>query len=261
MHQEQTICVSNTPLMPGVNLMWLKAPLIAGEARPGQYIFARCSPTFDPYMRRPMSIHRIGADGEGDHPEHIAILYGVSGTGTGLLSRVVPGQMVDLVGPLGNGFDIFPESKHILLVGGGVGASPLVGMAFRLLAEGRAVTLVEGARTTSALFPADYLPAALKRDLVTVDGSSGRKGLVTEPVPEHWEWADQVFCCGPFAMYNPLAKMLQGLQPARSVQCLIDTPIACGVGACDACTVETPHGLKQACCDGPRFELFDVAQV
>ena len=62
-------------------------------------------------------------------------------------------------------------------------------------------------------------------------------------------------------MYNPLAKMLQDLTPLKSVQCLIDAPIACATGACDCCTVETAGGIKQACIDGPRFELFDIAQI
>lgn len=244
--------------MPGVNVMWFDAPDIAAEAIPGQYIFARVTDTFDPFMRRPMSIHRIGADGELDHPTQIAILYGVSGSGTGLLSRMVAGQTVDLLGPLGNGFTIRPESRKILLVGGGVGASPLVGMATKLLAEGRQVVLAEGAGTQAALFPDEYLPAGMERHSITVDGSRGRKGFVTELVPEFWEWADQIFCCGPLAMYGPLAKLLAGLPGEHSVQCLVDAPIACGVGACDACTIETRHGPKWACIDGTAFELFDV---
>lgn len=253
--------VSNTPLMPGINLMWLDVPEIAGTARSGQFIFARCADTADPYLRRPMSIHRIGADGEGDNPTQLAILYGVGGNGTGLLSKLPIGQTIDLLGPMGNGFDVRPESEHILLVGGGVGASPLVGLAHRLLAQGKEVMLLEGAGTKAALFPEAYLPKGLQRRIITVDGSEGRQGLIVELVPEAWEWADQIFCCGPFAMYAPLARLLATLKPAKSIQCLIDAPIACGVGACDSCTVETPDGLKQACIDGPRFELFDICPV
>lgn len=245
--------------MPGINLMWFYAPEIAAEARPGQYIFARCGDTQDPYLRRPMSIHRIGAEGDGGVPAHLAILYGVSGSGTGLLARMGPGQLLDVMGPLGNGFTILPESRRFLLVGGGVGASPLVGMAMSLLAEGREVVLAEGAGTQAALFPDAYLPPGLERHIITVDGSRGRKGLVTDLVAERVTWADQVFCCGPFAMYAPLARLLASLPVRRPVQCLVDAPIACGVGACDACTIETRHGPRWACTDGTAFDLFEVA--
>jgi dihydroorotate dehydrogenase electron transfer subunit len=259
--QLRATIVSNRSLLPGVNVMWFDAPDIAASARPGQYIFARCGETLDPYLRRPMSIHRIGAPDEPGRATQLAILYGVSGSGTGLLAKMTPGQSVDLLGPLGNGFAIAPDSRRILLVGGGVGASPLVGMSHQLLSEGREVTLVEGAASSAVLFPDDYLPADMGRHIYTVDGSRGTKGFVTEGVAQHWAWADQMFCCGPFAMYQPLAQQLATLSPRKSVQCLIDAPIACGVGACDSCTVETSHGPKQACVDGTAFDLFDITGV
>ena len=92
MKQTRATIVSNSPLMPGVNLMWLDAPEIASVAIPGQFVFARCSDTADPFLRRPMSIHRIGAPDE-DEPTKLAILYGVFGSGTGLLSKLTPGHV------------------------------------------------------------------------------------------------------------------------------------------------------------------------
>lgn len=238
--------------------MWVDAPDMAAEAQPGQYIMARCTDGVDPLFRRPMSIHRIGSPAEGEQPRSLALLYGVAGAGTSLLARFAAGSSIDLVGPLGNGFSIAQASHNILMVGGGLGISPLVGLAYQLLQQKRQVVLLEGASTSRVLFPRETLPEGIQIHSATVDGSSGVKGMVTDLVAEHWGWADQIFCCGPFVMYPSLAKVVAPLSPRKSIQVLVDTPIVCGIGACDACTIETLNGPRQACVDGTSFELSDL---
>ncbi len=114
---------SNSGLMPGTRLIWLDAPEIAKSAKPGQFVMVRCGEASDPLLRRPLSIHKV------DQTGGVALLFEVVGRGTAWLSQRVPGELVDLMGPLGNGFSVEPAAKNILLVAGGIGIAPLAFLA------------------------------------------------------------------------------------------------------------------------------------
>jgi len=94
--------------------------------------------------------------------------------------------------------------------------------------------------------------------VATEDGSAGRKGMASETFEECLPWADQVFACGPHAMYESMATVVRRLRDRTSVQVLLETPMACGMGLCYGCAVETRRGVRQVCHDGPRFDLRDV---
>ncbi|MFQ5987945.1 MAG: dihydroorotate dehydrogenase electron transfer subunit, partial [Dehalococcoidia bacterium] len=161
------------------------------------------------------------------------------------------GDIIDLLGPLGNGFEA--HSHKLLLVAGGMGIAPLIALAERGLAEGSQVTLLLGAPTKAQLYPSHLLPAEAKPFFATEDGSAGRKGLVTDLLADFAAEAGQIFACGPVSMYKAMAGLdwLKG----KSVQLSMEVRMGCGFGACYGCALETKRGLRLVCKDGPIFEL------
>jgi dihydroorotate dehydrogenase electron transfer subunit len=150
-------------------------------------------------------------------------------------------------------------------VAGGMGIAPLYFLAETAAADGKKVTLINGARTGDALLPVSLSqkyyekglpPAGVNVVTATDDGSEGFKGLATQLLPHYLKGADQVFGCGPAAMYQSMAAMpeLRG----KSVQLSLEIMMGCGVGVCYGCTIKTKDGLKQVCKDGPVFEMKDV---
>ncbi len=213
----------------------------------------RCGESLDPLLRRPLSIHRLAPS---PSPTQLALLFSVVGRGTQWLAHRKEGEMLDLLGPLGNGFSIHAKSQNLLLVAGGMGIAPLVFLAERAIAEGRSVTLILGAETKAKLYPKDLLPAGVETIITTEDGSHGRKGMVTELLPDLAGHADQLFACGPASMYRAMMdlKELKG----KSIQVSLEVRMGCGLGACLGCGMETKRGFKLVCKDGPVFELEDV---
>ena len=241
---------SISELMPGTRLVWLDAPAIAEVARPGQFVMVRCGEDHDPLLRRPLSIHKTDDSGG------VALLFEVVGRGTLWLSQRALGDCVDLMGPLGNGFSVEPAAENLLLVAGGIGIAPLAFLGEMAVVMGKRVTMLPGAQTAALLYPADHLSQISIVEGTTDDGSAGMKGLVTSLIDEYIGRADQVFACGPAAMYQSMARLdcLRG----KSVQVSLEERMACGLGACYGCTVKTKKGLKQVCHDGPVFELSDL---
>lgn len=189
-------------------------------------------------------------------PSQLALLFAVTGRGTRWLAQRKEGAMVDLLGPLGQGFVLGPESRNLLLVAGGIGIAPLVALAERGIADGFQVTLLLGAPTQSQLYPADLLPPQIRILLATEDGSAGRRGVVTDFLAELVNEADQVFACGPISMYNAMAS--QGIFKGKSVQISLEARMGCGMGYCYGCALETKKGLRLVCEDGPVFDLDDI---
>jgi dihydroorotate dehydrogenase electron transfer subunit len=246
--QELAKVSANTEPMSGAHLLWLEAPQIAKQARPGKFVMVSCGEKGEYQLRRPLSIHQR----EGDK---IALLFNVVGGGTEWLSQRKPGDKLDLLGPLGNGFSIRPDSKKLLMIAGGIGIAPLRFLADEADRRGLSVTLLYGTPTAAQLYPSKLLPK-VRLVTATEDGSAGRKGMITDFLPEYIGWADQLFACGPLAMYQTMAGMKE--LKAKPVQISLEVRMGCGLGICFGCTVKTKKGLKQVCKDGPVFELNDV---
>jgi dihydroorotate dehydrogenase electron transfer subunit len=291
----QSLCAitSNVEVMPGVYLMWLDAPDIASSAQPGQFITVCCEGLV---LRRPFSVHQVSSLsspstredlGEGE----IAILFQVVGKGTFWLSQQQAGNKIDVLGPLGKGFSIVPGLKNLLLVGGGIGIAPLIFLA-QYASPQYQVTLIHGASTAAQIYPFLSLPLTINSSPskgeekgegekqsnllslpsgvqfipVTEDGTLGSKGMVTDILPDFLNWADQVFACGPVDMYKAMALTLNpsslkgGGEKRTNLRCQVSLEVrmGCGIGACHSCTINTKHGLKQVCRDGPVFEMNDI---
>jgi len=235
--------------MPGVYLTRLDCPDTTSQARPGQFFMVRCGEGIEYQLRRPLSLHRR----EGNR---LSLLFKVVGRGTRWLAQRQTGQKIDLLGPLGSGFTIHPDSKKLLLAAGGIGIAPLVFLAEAAIRQGKEVTLLLGAPTARQLYPSKLLPAEVKLITATEDGSQGEKGMITNLLPSFIGAADQLFACGPLPMYKSMARM-----PAlkdKPVQVSLEMRMGCGLGICYGCTVKTREGLKQACKHGPIFNLDEI---
>lgn len=245
-----------TPLhgrpMSGTHIMWLECPEVASKAKPGQFVMVYCA---SHNLPRPFSIHRVVGD-------KMAILYQVlEGGATEWLRERVAGDILEIPipRPLGNGFSINPRSKNILLIAGGIGFAPLVFLAEEALKVGCDVTMIYGSANNARCEKKLALPAGMELVSVTEDGSVGRKGFATDLIPEFAAKTDQVFACGPMAMYRDMAQRKNelGLE-GKSVQVSLEVRMGCGHGVCYSCTVRSKNGLKQVCQDGPVFELDDI---
>ncbi len=255
--------LDNREVMPGVYLLLLQAPALARAGRPGQFVMARCSEqgAADPFLRRPLALHRIDrAQGQ------VELLVRIVGRGTAWLAVRRPGDALDLLGPLGQGFSLQRRTRNVLLLAGGMGIAPLAALADEALARGGAVVLALGARTAGELYPAALLPPPVELLTCTDDGSAGRRGPVTDlladPELALLPWADQLMACGPQPMLACLPALVRAgrLRWRRGfAQVSLEERMACGVGACLGCVVSTRRGLQRVCQEGPVFDLYDLA--
>ncbi|MFC1912748.1 dihydroorotate dehydrogenase electron transfer subunit [Chloroflexota bacterium] len=240
-------------------IIQLNCPEIAREANPGQFVMVRCGEEFT--LPRPFSIHQATDD-------YISIFFAAweDGKGTSWLSQRKVNDTVELFGPLGNGFSIDLASRKLLLIAGGMGIAPLYFLAEQALDHGHLVKLLRGVTGESKPsgrpnppqhYPEELLPSGLEIETIT-SSHDGRTGMVIDLLrPEVVDWADQVFICGPNAMYQ--SPEIQGLLLKRKpVQISLEVRMACGLGVCYTCTVKTRNGLKQVCKDGPVFDLEEI---
>lgn len=265
----QSLCTiaSNVEVMPGAQLMWIEAPDIAVAAQPGQFITVRCGSLI---LRRPFSIHQSRSNRDSGEGE-IAILFKITGRGTFWLSQRKAGEKIDIIGPLGRGFTVAPESGRLLLVAGGIGIAPLIFLTQRASPR-HEITLIHGATTGAHLYPFSSagkkctelwsLPKGVQFAPVTEDGTADRKGMATHILPDFLDWADQVYACGPVDMYKAMADMSLPAKRSnlklRKCQVSLEVRMGCGFGACYGCTINTRKGLKQVCRDGPIFDMDDI---
>lgn len=252
MKQVRASVISNAEVTPGVHLMWLRAPEIAQDARPGQFVLASAGDRY--FLSRPISLHLIDDD-------NVALLVRITGKGTEWFSEQKKGAELDFIGMLGNGFEIKSSDKRLLLVAGGMGIAPVLFLAQEAVSRGLTTTLLYGAPTKKELYPLDELSSGIETIIATDDGTAGQKCLVTDLIPEYINEADAVFACGPLPMYKDMTRRRQKLLKNKPCQISLEMRMACGHGVCYGCTIETKQGLKQVCKDGPVFELDEVEDL
>jgi dihydroorotate dehydrogenase electron transfer subunit len=255
MKLERANIVSQEEVYDNTFLMWLSCPPVARGASPGRFLMIHCGDAYDPLLPRPMSFHRFRrVEGE----RQFAILYDVRGRGTALLSEHKRGDVLPVFGPLGRGYSIGSQVQDVLLVAGGLGVAAVIALAEEAIAANRSVTLLQGARSASKLYPPELLPQEVEAVSATDDGSTGHHGVVTDLLPEYLPWADQVFACGPTPMFAGMAKVVREARSRKPVQALLEEHMGCGTGICYGCAVFTRRGVRLVCRDGPRFELRSV---
>jgi dihydroorotate dehydrogenase electron transfer subunit len=227
--------------------MRLNCPEMASEVKPGQFVMVVCGE--ECLLPRPFSIHQVDDNG-------IALFYAVleDGRGTNWLSQRKAQDSVELLGPLGNGFSINPDSNSLLLVAGGNGIAPLYFLAQEALKKRYSVTLLYGTADKSRC----SIPPQIKLVSATEDGTVGYRGKITDLLPQYTGRADQVFVCGSLGMYKEMYSKREELLKDKPIQVSLEVRMGCGLGVCYGCTVKTKKGLKQVCKDGPVFALDDI---
>ncbi|MBL7071706.1 MAG: dihydroorotate dehydrogenase electron transfer subunit [Candidatus Omnitrophica bacterium] len=252
--------ISQKEVKRGCFRMKIESPIIARSASPGQFLHILCGDSGYPLLRRPISIHRIGK-------KDIEILYSVIGKGTKILSGKRSGDTLDIIGPLGNGFKVFKGSRSVkMLVAGGMGVAPLLGLADELSrgAKGKnKFIVVLGARTHNhILCEGDFKRLGGDVHIATEDGSKGRRGSATDLARDivhskKYKWRDVcIYTAGPINMVKALARLVEGC--SIESQASLEERMACGLGACLGCAIETQSGYKRVCKDGPVFNFCEV---
>jgi dihydroorotate dehydrogenase electron transfer subunit len=248
----------------GENLFKLEvfSPYICRNCLPGQFINIKCSfgHVLDPLLRRPFSVYEI------DKKFNVfSILYLVKGKGTDFMTRLDKGDMLDFMGPLGEGFRADVEIKNYLLVGGGVGVAPLCLIAKELVAGDKNVFFLAGFKDeTFFLWERDLIKIVRNYKIFTENGSFGQKGIPTIYLKEnlHLYKGYKLVVCGPKEMLKNIQDILKDF-PGLSADALMEERMACGIGVCMGCTVKikkSPGGFenKKVCSDGPVFNLMEV---
>ena len=240
MKQNLFTIIENSPLTAKVSRLRLRGDTSAIEG-PGQFVDLKLEGLF---LRRPLSV----CDVEGDC---LTLLYEAAGRGTELLRSLPEGAELDLLTGLGNTFDLSAAGDMPLLIAGGTGVSPLYGLAKKLLARGKAVTVILGFATAADVFYEDEFRALGAEVVVcTEDGSCGLPGFVTGAMDRPYSY---FYTCGPKAMMHAVCEC------ARSDgQLSLAVRMGCGFGACMGCRVETVSGGKRVCKDGPVFRKEEL---
>ncbi len=230
----------NRPLTAGVYRMRLTGDTGA-ILRPGQFVNLRIDGL---YLRRPISVcHKEG--------DTLTLIYKVVGKGTAAMAAMTPGATVPMLTGLGNGYDLAPAGDAPLLLGGGVGVPPLYWLAQELIRAGKSVRAVLGFNTAREAFYADEFAAlGCAVTVTTVDGSAGKKGFVTDALPERYSY---VYTCGPEPMLRAVYRAA-----ATSGQFSFEERMGCGFGACMGCSCETVTGYKRICKDGPVLTKEEI---
>jgi dihydroorotate dehydrogenase electron transfer subunit len=254
----------NDRLSPNLYHLGLRAPEIASLVKPGQFLMVRIRSGADPLLRRPFAVHQLS------EPEGFEILYKVVGRGTRLLTETGRGATLDILGPLGRGFELSREDGPVLLVAGGIGIAPLPFLAETLVGSGRKgpYLLWFGGKTSQDLICVRHFQdLGFVAELVTEDGSVGRKGLVTDHL-EDWLCRRQerpilIYSCGPYPMQRQVTHLAARLGVA--VQIAMEALMACGVGACLGCSLRCrpPEGgtdpyYANVCQHGPVFKGEEI---
>jgi dihydroorotate dehydrogenase electron transfer subunit len=234
--------------------MGLLCPEIAARIQPGQFLMVRVQEGFDPLLRRPFAVHRIHHN---DPPTSFEMLYRVVGRGTRLLADMQAAASLNLLGPLGRGFQAPDQDGLVLMVAGGIGIAPLPHLAETLVSSGfRGLVCVK-----------HFQDLGFAVRLVTEDGSEGRQGLVTGHLEQWLSQQDKLpevmYSCGPYPMQRLVAEMAARL--GISSQLSMEALMGCGVGACLSCSLRCrpPEGAQDpnyanVCQDGPVFDGEEI---
>lgn len=247
--------VSQEEIGKDIYSLWLQTETIAENARPGQFV-SLYTQDGSKLLPRPISICEIDKENG-----RLRLVYRVTGknTGTEAFSRMQPGDSIEALGPLGNGFPLEEaEGKKVFLIGGGIGIPPMLETAKQLNAQ---KTVVLGYR--DELFLNEEFEKYADVYVATEDGSAGTKGNVLNAIQEQALEADVVFACGP----TPMLRALKNYAAENGIICWIsmEERMACGIGACLACVCKSKevdsHSQvhnKRVCKDGPVFLSTEV---
>ncbi|MFN3534641.1 MAG: dihydroorotate dehydrogenase electron transfer subunit [Desulfatiglandales bacterium] len=248
MKDGMAVVLSNREVSRDLFLLRLWVPFQMRESKPGQFVMLKVGTSHDPLLRRPFSLYKV-------REREVEILFKVRGKATSMMRNLRDGDTVSLMGPLGNGFRPWREGETPLLVAGGIGLAGIGPLAEMLPEEG---FLVAGFRT------GDEAPLELIRKrnsiITSEDGSLGIKGTVIDGIEillrEVGRRKFSLFACGSRGMLKAVS--LFARSHSADCQLLLESYMACGVGACQGCVILTHSGYKRVCRDGPVFSADQI---
>lgn len=252
-YKETAVILEQREISEQIYSLWLHADDIVREARPGQFVSVYCRDE-SRLLPRPISICELDKESG-----RLRLVYRAVGAGTQEFSGYGPGETLELIGPLGNGFPLDKGYEKPLLIGGGIGVPPMVELAKWLPGD---KAIVSGYRNGD-LFLKEELSRNAALYVATEDGSAGTKGNVLDAVRENRLEADAIFACGP----APMLRALKAYAAEQGIDCYLslEERMACGIGACLACVctskdvdAHTNVKNKRICKDGPVFAAEEI---
>ncbi|MHB1293659.1 MAG: iron-sulfur cluster-binding protein [Anaerolineae bacterium] len=234
--------------LPGTRLLYLDCPPLAAAARPGQFLLMRCGEGYDPYLREALPIHRFTSSG-------VAVLFRGVSPGLAWLATRRVGEHLDILGPCGRGFALPERLTHLSIVYQGMGVAPLLSLLDR---PGCAMRLVTHAPTAGQVYPRALLPRDVEYlPFVGLEQQSA----FWQSTEESLQWSRHLCAAGPDRMLVDLQSLVRRVcvGPGNGqVQAWVERRLACGLGACQGCTITTQHGPRRVCADGPVFDLLSL---
>ena len=245
--------VSNLPVNETNNILTVKPPRRTTAPVPGQFYMIGVADSHDPLLKRPFSFFR-------KTPKGLQFLYTVKGKGTAFMKAFGKGKIIQMIGPLGNGYPGPGRAAVPFFVAGGTGIASVFSLIEKL---SKKACVLYGARCKDQILVADELQAFGERcSICTDDGSFGEKGtavnMLDDFLSRHRKRTTRfvIYACGPKPMLQAVTEFAKqrGIKGYLS----LEEHMACGFGACLGCTVKTVNGCQRVCSEGPVFPLEEI---
>ena len=230
-------------------LLKLTHPNPLPDMIPGQFAELRVNHSATTFLRRPISINNVDRE-----KNEVWFLIQLVGDSTRQLAEAKPGDVINTLLPLGNGFTIpCNTTEKLLLTGGGVGIAPMLLLSKVLKEKGFKPSILIGARSAADLMQLELLQEYGDVYVTTEDGSQGEKGYLTQHSLLQQQQFDRIYSCGPKPMMMAVARFAKSKGVACEVS--LENKMACGIGACLCCVENTNEGNLCVCKEGPVFNI------
>lgn len=244
---QKFLVLKNEEIASGIFDLWVENPTLSSIAKPGQFAHILVP---GKTLRRPISI--CDAD-----KSCLRLVYQVKGEGTEILSQIKEGEYLDIIAPLGNGFDI-KEDKRYCFIGGGIGVPP---MLYASKMKEKPVVITGFRSKDLVILQSDFRKDNCELYLTTDDGTAGEKAFVTDVLKRKLNDIDEVCACGPAPMLKAIAEICNDADVPCQIS--LEERMGCGIGAClvCACAVKRNDGTEDyvhVCKDGPVFDSKEV---
>lgn len=244
---QKFLVLKNEEIATGIFDLWVENPQLASIAKPGQFAHILVP---GKTLRRPISI--CEAD-----KSCLRLVYQIKGEGTEILSTIKKGEYLDIIAPLGNGFDI-KEDKKYCFIGGGIGVPP---MLYASKQKEKPVVITGFRNKELVILQSDFRKDNCQLYLTTDDGTAGEKAFVTDVLKRVIDDIDEVCACGPMPMLRAISEICN----SKNIPCQVslEERMGCGIGACLVCACEVKRNdgtndYVHVCKDGPVFDSKEV---